>query len=106
MSKHRGVRSSVLGAAAVALVAGMTPLAAAASPAGSHDVRTATHPASYAPEAASTPPALSRAAAPAFGGPTFVHLPADQAAHAAVTNEWWYTLVPRARVRLRGPAHR
>jgi predicted secreted hydrolase len=26
------------------------------------------------------------------GVPTFVHLPADQAAHTTATNEWWYTV--------------
>jgi predicted secreted hydrolase len=33
------------------------------------------------------------AAQPAASGfPTFVHLPADQAAHPSATNEWWYTV--------------
>jgi predicted secreted hydrolase len=31
-------------------------------------------------------------AAAASGLPTFVHLPADQAAHPGATNEWWYTV--------------
>jgi predicted secreted hydrolase len=32
------------------------------------------------------------AAAAASAVPTFVHLPADQAAHPSATNEWWYTV--------------
>jgi predicted secreted hydrolase len=30
--------------------------------------------------------------AAASGVPTYVHLPADQAAHTSATNEWWYTV--------------
>src|SRR5215217_3375318 len=35
-------------------------------------------------------PAAATAAAPGF--PTFVHLPADQAAHPDAAQEWWYTV--------------
>ncbi|RVX41842.1 putative secreted hydrolase [Nonomuraea polychroma] len=42
------------------------------------------------PDAAGTGRAVAAAAAPAF--PTFVHLPADQAAHPNARQEWWYVV--------------
>ncbi|MEA2160318.1 MAG: hypothetical protein QOD66_2698 [Solirubrobacteraceae bacterium] len=39
-----------------------------------------------------SPAAARSAAVPASGFPTFVHLPADQAAHPSATEEWWYTV--------------
>jgi predicted secreted hydrolase len=63
-------------AAGFALVLG-TPLAAAAAPQRADPVSVAT-------------PQPGPTTDPGF--PTFVHLPADQAAHPGVTWEWWYTI--------------
>jgi predicted secreted hydrolase len=41
---------------------------------------------------AGTAAASRSAATTASGLPTFVHLPADQAAHPSATQEWWYTV--------------
>ena len=67
----------IAAAGLVAALAAGTPLAASAA----------------AGQAGAVPAAASRpgpAADPGF--PTFVHLPADQAAHPHVANEWWYTV--------------
>jgi predicted secreted hydrolase len=45
------------------------------------------------PQVSSAHPAAPRSTAgTASGAPTFVHLPADQAAHTSATYEWWYTV--------------
>lgn len=69
-------RNTVIAAAGLAALAAGAPLAASAA---SH--------AGAVPAAVSQPgPAADR------GFPTYVHLPADQAAHPHVANEWWYTV--------------
>jgi predicted secreted hydrolase len=72
----RGRRKAAAIAAGFALVLGM-PLAAAAAPQRADPVSATT----FRPGPTTDP-----------GFPTFVHLPADQAAHKGVTAEWWYTV--------------
>ena len=71
-------RSSV----AIATLAFGAVLAVAASAAVSAAAKTGSDPADTGRLAATT--------APAF--PTFVHLPADQAAHPEARQEWWYVV--------------
>jgi predicted secreted hydrolase len=70
-------------AAAIATLAFGAVLAGAASSAIPATAHTGSDPAGTKPMAAAT-------TAPAF--PTFVHLPADQAAHPDALQEWWYII--------------
>jgi predicted secreted hydrolase len=78
MRKHR--RRSIAAIATLAFGAVLASAAASAIPA---TAKTGPDPANTSKPAAAT-------TAPAF--PTFVHLPADQAAHPNVPWEWWYVV--------------
>jgi predicted secreted hydrolase len=73
--RSRKLRGAAIAGAAAAVLAVVIPQAGSAA-------------AGHGGTAAAAP----RTAATASGFPTFVHLPADQAAHPSATDEWWYTV--------------
>lgn len=82
MKNARRMSLGVIGLTAV----GATALCAALLPAARAATQSSPETSSVAAAAALPQPAID----PAF--PTFVHLPADQAAHKGADNEWWYTI--------------
>jgi predicted secreted hydrolase len=76
MSTSSLLKSRPIRAAAVAVAALAVVIAQASSAGADRDATAASQPAT----------------ATASGFPSFVHLPADQAAHQSATNEWWYTV--------------